>query len=215
VPEDRNTARRNLDRALAGEQLVEEAYSGEVLRTRHYFQVSHCPIITDHGEIVGVAVLAQDLSERKRVELEIHDRQQQLAELAELFRKDTALEGLESEARGHLVKECATEELMAAMSSMYTGKPDFYSGVIQKNINGFAPVSAAAPDRIVPALTKREREVLKLTAEGYNTKEIAFELGVSVKMIETHRKHIKQKLKLKNVAQLVSYAARTGLISIN
>lgn len=70
VPEDRETARRNLDRALAGEQLVEEAYSGEELRSRHFFRVSHSPIKVGE-EIIGVAVLAQDMTERKRAEEEI------------------------------------------------------------------------------------------------------------------------------------------------
>lgn len=81
VPEDRDTSRRNLDRALAGEHLVEEAYSGEELRTRNYFQVSHSPIKTETGEVIGVAVLAQDMTDRKRSELELLDRQQRLSEV--------------------------------------------------------------------------------------------------------------------------------------
>ena len=71
VTEDRKTAKRNLDRAFAGEQLVEEAYSGDELRSRQYFQVSHSPIKTETGEIIGVAVLAQDMTERKRAEAEV------------------------------------------------------------------------------------------------------------------------------------------------
>lgn len=67
VPEDRETAKRNFDRALAGEHLVKEAYSGEELRSRKYFQVSHTPIKSEE-EIIGVAVLAQDLTERKQAE---------------------------------------------------------------------------------------------------------------------------------------------------
>jgi PAS domain S-box-containing protein len=68
VTEDRETAKGNLDRALAGEQLVEEAYSGEELRSRQYFRVSHSPIKTEAGQVIGVAVLAQDITERKRAE---------------------------------------------------------------------------------------------------------------------------------------------------
>ena len=70
VAGDRETARRNFDRALAGEQLVEESYSGEELRSRHYYHVSHSPIKTEE-EIIGVAVLAQDMTGRKRAEEEI------------------------------------------------------------------------------------------------------------------------------------------------
>jgi two-component system cell cycle sensor histidine kinase/response regulator CckA len=68
VVEDRAIAKGNLDRALAGEHMVEEAYSGEELRSRRYFQVSHSPIKTDAGEVIGAAMLAQDMTERKRAE---------------------------------------------------------------------------------------------------------------------------------------------------
>ncbi len=78
VTEDRETAKRNLDRTLAGEQLVEEAYSGEELRSRQYFQVSHSPIKTETGEVIGVAVLSQDMTERKRAEEEIRQLNQEL-----------------------------------------------------------------------------------------------------------------------------------------
>jgi light-regulated signal transduction histidine kinase (bacteriophytochrome) len=73
VPEVRVTAKRNLDKALAGNLLVEEAYSGEELRSRQYFQVSHSPIKTEEGEIIGVAMLAQDMTERKRAEDEVNE----------------------------------------------------------------------------------------------------------------------------------------------
>jgi len=75
VTEDRETAKRNLDRALAGEQLVEEAYSGEALRSRRYFQVSHSPIRTEDGQVIGVAVLAQDITERKQAEEALLERE--------------------------------------------------------------------------------------------------------------------------------------------
>jgi PAS domain S-box-containing protein len=68
VAEDREAAKRNLDRVLTGEQIVEEAFSGEELRSRRYFIVSHSPIKTEEGEIIGVAVLSQDITERKRSE---------------------------------------------------------------------------------------------------------------------------------------------------
>jgi PAS domain S-box-containing protein len=74
---DREIAKRNLDRALAGELLIEEAYSGEEGKSRRYFQVSHGPIKSD-DEIIGVAVLSQDITERRQTEEKI---KQQLDEL--------------------------------------------------------------------------------------------------------------------------------------
>ena len=78
VAEDRETARHNIDRALAGEQLMEEAFSGEELKSRKYFQVSHSPVRTETGEVIGVAVLAQDMTEHKRAEEEIRTLNQEL-----------------------------------------------------------------------------------------------------------------------------------------
>jgi PAS domain S-box-containing protein len=78
VPEDRQTAMNNLDRALAGEQIVEEGYSGEEIRARQYFRISHSPIKTETGEVIGVAVLAQDITERKQAEVEIRKLNQEL-----------------------------------------------------------------------------------------------------------------------------------------
>jgi PAS domain S-box-containing protein len=64
-------AKRNLDRALAGEHFTDEAFSGEEARTRAYFEVTHGPVRDQHGEIVGVAVFARDTSTRQRAEEEI------------------------------------------------------------------------------------------------------------------------------------------------
>ncbi|MDP3176251.1 MAG: transporter substrate-binding domain-containing protein, partial [Spirochaetaceae bacterium] len=68
VPEDREIANRNLDRALAGEELVEESYSGEEILSRRFFRISHSPVKSEKGDIIGVAVLAQDISERRHAE---------------------------------------------------------------------------------------------------------------------------------------------------
>ena len=132
--------------------------------------------------------------------------------LSMLLDRNCVLESMEAGARGYLAKDCAAEELVAAIRTIHSGKPYFCVEATEIMLKGFAPASAAK--QITPALTKRELEVLKLTAEGSNTKEIAYELGVSVKMIEIHRMNIRRKLGLKSIAQLTTYAVRTGLISI-
>jgi PAS domain S-box-containing protein len=83
VAEDRAIAKHNLDRALAGEQIVEEAYSGEELRSRRYFQVSHSPIKTEEEEIIGVVVLSQDVTEHKQVEEALYEGQRVFRALVE------------------------------------------------------------------------------------------------------------------------------------
>jgi DNA-binding NarL/FixJ family response regulator len=132
--------------------------------------------------------------------------------LSMLMDRICVLESLEAGARGYLAKDCASEELVTAIRTVYSGKPYFCANATEIMIKGLAPASVS--EQIAPSLTKREQEVLKLTAEGNNTKEIAFELGVSVKMIEIHRMNVKKKLGLKSIAQLTTYAARIGLISI-
>ncbi|HWQ64604.1 MAG TPA: PAS domain S-box protein [Methanospirillum sp.] len=71
VPLDRETSRHNLDLALTGEELVDEAYSGEELLSRKYFYVLHNPI-RSREEIIGVAVLAHDITDRKLAEVNLH-----------------------------------------------------------------------------------------------------------------------------------------------
>lgn len=64
------------------------------------------------------------------------------------------------------------------------------------------------------ALTKREKEIVALVAEGYKNREVAEKLGISVKTVETHRANIMNKLALRNLAQLIHYAIRTGMVNI-
>ena len=83
--------------------------------------------------------------------------------------------------------------------------------IIQKSLGDAQDDRATAS----PVLTKREREVLQLLAEGKTIKEIAFKLNVSIKTIYTHREKVMQKLKIDNVAGVIKYAMQTGLISIH
>ena len=64
-------------------------------------------------------------------------------------------------------------------------------------------------------LTARQREILQLIAEGKSTKEIAFQLNVSVKTVETHRSALMDRLGIHDIAGLVLYAVRQGLISVD
>lgn len=63
-------------------------------------------------------------------------------------------------------------------------------------------------------LTKREKEVLCLVAEGYTSRQVAERLGIKIKTVETHRANIKDKLALRNLAQLVIYAIREGIVKL-
>lgn len=124
--------------------------------------------------------------------------------------ENCVFESLEAGARGYLAKDCAAEELVAAIRSIHQGKPYFCAGCQEIMLKKCMATSTSAnPTQI---LTKRETEVLKLTAQGLCTKEIAFELGISVKMIEAHRSNVRKKLQLNSIAQLTTYALKNGLI---
>jgi DNA-binding NarL/FixJ family response regulator len=132
--------------------------------------------------------------------------------LSMVLDKHCLMESLDAGAKGYLVKDCAAEELVTAIRSVAAGKLYFCSEATELLIGD---VTRQAVDSNVVPITKREREVLKMTAEGLNTKEIAFTLGVSVKTVEVNRMNLKKKLNLRSIAELTKYAVREGMSSIN
>jgi len=121
---------------------------------------------------------------------------------------------LKAGARGYLLKDCAFEELGRAIRVVMAHKiylsPEI-AHVVMQDI--FYPASSREMS-VFSVLTAREREVLQLMAEGNSTSQIANQLHVSVKTIETHRQQIMQKLNMHSVAQLTKYAIREGLTSV-
>lgn len=81
---DRLIAKQNIDRSLAGERLVEESFSGDKALSRLYFEVSHAPIITNAGEIIGVSIFSKDITNRKQIELSLQLRLMELETVSKL-----------------------------------------------------------------------------------------------------------------------------------
>jgi DNA-binding NarL/FixJ family response regulator len=124
-------------------------------------------------------------------------------------------EALSAGAKGYLLKDCASEELVRAIRTVAANETYLspkVAGLIVKDYLKRSPESATAADSL---LSTREREVLQLIAEGESTKEIAFTFGVSVKTVETHRQQIMRKLNLHSVAELTRYAIREGLTPLD
>jgi DNA-binding NarL/FixJ family response regulator len=117
-------------------------------------------------------------------------------------------------ARAYVLKESAGAQLVEAIAAVATGKTFFSPAVAQVVFDDYARGLA---DKGVfdpyDSLTEREREVLQLVAEARSSKEIADLLSISPATVETHRTHLLQKLKLRNSAEVVLYAARRGIIS--
>jgi DNA-binding NarL/FixJ family response regulator len=118
---------------------------------------------------------------------------------------------LEAGASGYLLKDAAFEELSGAIKAVLKDQiylsPAIAGAVVKQSLGRLG--SKLRPQQA--KLSKREREVLQLIAEGKSTKEIAARLYVSVKTVETHRKQIMDKLDIYSVAELTKYAIREGV----
>ena len=121
---------------------------------------------------------------------------------------------LEAGADGYLLKESTQAELLMAVKHVLSGKPYISPGISDKVLEGYLDGRKALKTRTTwETLTQREREILKLIAEGYKNKQIADDLCISVKTVEKHRANIMEKLNLHNVQALTTYAIEKGLVS--
>jgi len=115
---------------------------------------------------------------------------------------------------GYLVKQSSAHILAKALREVHKGNV-FYSPEIAKRMSGRQPESPNRSGRarkIVVHLTSREREVLQLIAEGRANKEVAADLGISIKTVEKHRQNVMLKLDLHDTAGLTRYAIAAGII---
>lgn len=125
--------------------------------------------------------------------------------------EEYVLQALRAGAVGYLLKDAATGELELALRTVIRGESWLSPAVSRQVVEGYVQrVGGDAGGADV--LTARQREVLRHVAGGKSTKEIAFVLNLSVKTVETHRAQIMERLGIRDVAGLVRYALRTGLI---
>jgi two-component system, NarL family, response regulator NreC len=115
-----------------------------------------------------------------------------------------ARRAIDSGARGYLFKDAAHLELIDAVRHAAEGR-DFLSAAVAAGLK-----QEGAAERAI--LSPRETEVLRLMALGYTNREIAEQLGLSVRTVETHRAHVQQKLGLDSRPELTRYALEKGLI---
>jgi DNA-binding NarL/FixJ family response regulator len=124
--------------------------------------------------------------------------------------EEYVLQALRAGAVGYLLKDAATGELELALRSVMRGESWFSPAVSRQVVEGY--VQRVGGESGADVLTARQREVLRLVAGGKSTKEIAYDLNLSVKTVETHRAQIMERLGIRDVAGLVRYALRTGLV---
>jgi DNA-binding NarL/FixJ family response regulator len=114
-------------------------------------------------------------------------------------------------ASGYLLKNSERHELEMAVRAVARGEGWLSPAVSKKVIASYGAGGAFPADGAEP-LTPRQRQVLQLIAEGLSTKEIATRLDLSVKTVESHRMQLMERLDLHNVAGLVRYAIRLGIV---
>jgi two-component system response regulator NreC len=121
---------------------------------------------------------------------------------------------LQAGADGFVLKDATHDELIMAIKNVMRGKSYLSPGVSEKIIEGY--LDGKKSNRSLSSwesLSQREREVLKLIAEGYKNKEIAEDLCISLKTVEKHRANLMKKLDLHNAAALTVYAVDKGLVN--
>lgn len=124
-------------------------------------------------------------------------------------RSDIVMQCLRGGACGYLLKDAAETELLLALEAARKGQ-QYLSPAIARSV--LSMQSSFQEERA--HLTERQSQVLQLIALGRGTKEIAYELGLSVKTVESHRSHLMQRLKIRDVPGLVKYAITEGLIEL-
>ena len=126
--------------------------------------------------------------------------------------EEFVLRALRGGAVGYMLKDAAAEELALAIKAV--GQNQIYlSASVSRTVIDSYLRRAAGEKEPAEILTLRQREILQLVAEGKSTKEIADLLGISIKTAEAHRSQLLDRLGIREVAGLVRYAIRTGLIS--
>ena len=131
--------------------------------------------------------------------------------------REHVLRALQAGASGYVLKNAAVDELEKAIRTVACGQKYLTPAVSEQLIATVtAPRSdAASPYNAAESLTQRQREILQLIAEGRSSREIAALLNISVKTVETHRSLLMERLNLHDVAGLVRYAIRVGLVTID
>ena len=127
--------------------------------------------------------------------------------------KRFVMEMLRAGASGYLLKDCAFEELDEAIRAVIQDRTYITPRIVDIIVKDYFSQVEKPNSSAVAALTSRQYEVLQLLAEGKTTREIAQQMSLSVKTIESHRQQIINKLNIHSIAGLTKYAIREGLIS--
>lgn len=123
-------------------------------------------------------------------------------------------DALKAGTNGYLLKDDSSEELIQAINNVLAGKTHLSSSICDSVVMGYLNDSIEQINSpITDKLTTREREVIKLIAEGYRNKDIAEYLSINIKTVEKHRSNMMKKLNLHSTSGITSYAIKNGFTS--
>lgn len=196
---------RELVQKLCGSEVIGEASSGrQALEMIEALMPDLVLLDIGMKELTGLEVaarVARDFPTVKTLILSMHNNEEYV------------LRALRVGASGYMLKDSAITELKLAIETVRNNKtylsPSISRSVIDSYLNRTAaPGKSTSLDKLTP----RQREILQLIAEGRSTKEIASDLNLSAKTVETHRAQLMERLDIYDIAGLVRYAMRVGLI---
>jgi DNA-binding NarL/FixJ family response regulator len=126
--------------------------------------------------------------------------------------EDYILRSVEAGAHGYLLKDTTKDEMLRAIRTVASGEKYFASSVSNIIIQAYLHNVKNAASRQKPKLSKKEKEVLKLIIEGFNSREIAEKLDLSVRTVDNHRANMMKRLGVKNAVELVRVALDEKLL---
>jgi two-component system response regulator NreC len=187
----------------AGMEVVAEAENGRAC-VRLAKELSPDVVIIDIGmpDLNGIDATRQIMTEVpgiKVIALSMHSDRRFVAQM------------FKAGASAYLLKDCAFEELVRGVRAVLSGQTYLSPAIAGPVMSDYVRYLSTSDASGFSVLTSREREVLQLLAEGKTTRQIAGDLHVSIKTIETHRQQIMNKLDISSVADLIKYAIREGL----
>jgi two-component system response regulator NreC len=140
--------------------------------------------------------------------------------------KEYFIQMLEAGAAGYITKQAASDELVMAIEAVFEGNVylqpamarwllEDYQRLLNNTVSQKKEDQTASEHPDLDELTERERQVLELVGDGYNNKFMGEKLGISPKTVARHRERIMKKLNMHSRTELVKFAIRTGLISLD
>ncbi|MDG4551581.1 MAG: response regulator transcription factor [Candidatus Contendobacter sp.] len=200
---------RTLVEGFAGFHVVAEAGDGrEAVRLARRWKPQIALIDISMPELNGLdatALITKEVPETQVIILSMH--------IAENY----VLAALRAGAVGYVVKDAAVTELESALRAVLKGERWLSPAVSRHLLDEYLRLVRHPPEETpassgLESLTRRQREILQLIAEGCATREIAERLSLSIKTVETHRSQLMERLNIHDVAGLTRFAIRVGLI---